>query len=318
MKTSECSPKLACHKKQSAIEEVRKDRKQYGIVVEQRAKELVLSRVNKALYDNFISIMDPFLLCIGPGGGFHPVWKTVDRIYDGNLTWSEAHGRSRGPEPDYEWDALKRRSLPLESGSVDGIYCSHMIEHLPKNVANWFLSECYRLLRPKGVLRIVTPDVDLAVNAFDNNDWMFFLEHQALHEDVAITDEWLLSLRTEKSQQDYAAWRLLDMFSMIMHPSIADEIGLTCDTCLAFIRDHPNTQAAVDEACKLSDTAHGRRIGCHMSCWKAAGLKRESYNAGFSSVERSHFRQSRSPFMRHLFYFDRTDPHNSLFVEAEK
>ena len=44
---------------------------------------------------------------------------------------------------------------PWESGSVDGIYASHVIEHFPDQKR--FLDECYRLLKPGGFLRIAVP-----------------------------------------------------------------------------------------------------------------------------------------------------------------
>lgn len=54
-------------------------------------------------------------------------------------------------------DLLNR--LPLPDNSVDLIYTSHFIEHIPYDQVNKFLSECRRILKPGGVIRIVTPDL---------------------------------------------------------------------------------------------------------------------------------------------------------------
>ena len=300
------------------VEEVTRDPVQHRIAVEQRAKELSKSRAGKALYERYLGDARPLLLCFGPGGGFHPAWTTVDRCYDERMTWSEMHGRPRGPDPDHEWNALECRPLPLEDGAAQMIYCSHMIEHLPVSEAQWFLKECHRLLRPGGVLRIVTPDQALAADAYERGDWMFFLEHQVLHEGVPAADALCSALATERGQRDYAARRLLDMFTMLLHPLNAGPNGITRDTCASFISGCSSVEDAMDKACRLGDDSLGRRVGGHMSCWTYPKLERSCRIAGFSVVTRSGFRQSRSPLMRHPFYFDRTDPHMSLYAEAVK
>ncbi|MBD3264268.1 MAG: methyltransferase domain-containing protein [Candidatus Omnitrophica bacterium] len=53
---------------------------------------------------------------------------------------------------------LKR--LPFDSGSVDVVYHSHMLEHLYKDVAAKFLLETKRVLRAGGIHRIVVPDLE--------------------------------------------------------------------------------------------------------------------------------------------------------------
>lgn len=55
-------------------------------------------------------------------------------------------------------DATK--PLPLPGDSFDFILCEHMIEHISLGDARSLLTECRRVLRPGGVLRLVTPDLD--------------------------------------------------------------------------------------------------------------------------------------------------------------
>jgi SAM-dependent methyltransferase len=52
------------------------------------------------------------------------------------------------------------RPLPLRDGSVDLIYSEHMIEHVPLGPALAMLRELHRVLRPEGMVRIATPDMD--------------------------------------------------------------------------------------------------------------------------------------------------------------
>jgi predicted SAM-dependent methyltransferase len=55
------------------------------------------------------------------------------------------------------WDLT--RKLPLEDSSAELIYTEHFIEHLNKLAGAKFISECHRLLKSGGVLRISTPDL---------------------------------------------------------------------------------------------------------------------------------------------------------------
>jgi SAM-dependent methyltransferase len=55
-------------------------------------------------------------------------------------------------------DARRMRFLP--AASFVAVFCEHMIEHAPRAEAERVLSEIYRLLRPGGVLRLVTPSLE--------------------------------------------------------------------------------------------------------------------------------------------------------------
>lgn len=51
------------------------------------------------------------------------------------------------------------KALPFHDNTFDIVYHSQFIEHLPMDQANVFLKECYRVLKPNGIIRIVTPDL---------------------------------------------------------------------------------------------------------------------------------------------------------------
>jgi predicted SAM-dependent methyltransferase len=51
------------------------------------------------------------------------------------------------------------RPFPLPAESFDCVYSEHMIEHIAYEDAGRMLRECHRILRPQGVIRIVTPDM---------------------------------------------------------------------------------------------------------------------------------------------------------------
>lgn len=51
------------------------------------------------------------------------------------------------------------RRLPYANESVDKIYSSHFLEHIPEDRGRKVLRECYRVLRKGGVMRLVVPDL---------------------------------------------------------------------------------------------------------------------------------------------------------------
>lgn len=52
------------------------------------------------------------------------------------------------------------RGLPFDDNSLDAVYHSHVLEHLSPTAGQQLIAECYRVLRPGGVLRIVVPDLE--------------------------------------------------------------------------------------------------------------------------------------------------------------
>ena len=63
-----------------------------------------------------------------------------------------------------------RKQLPFSDESVLRIRCEHFFEHLDRGEHTVpFLSECLRVLKPGGVLRIVVPDLELFIKTYIQN-----------------------------------------------------------------------------------------------------------------------------------------------------
>lgn len=71
-----------------------------------------------------------------------------------------------------EYD-IRQDNVPYEDNSVDNIYCSHVIEHIEEEYVIKLIKECFRVLKPSGVLRISCPDGKFLFNvsSFSNNYW---------------------------------------------------------------------------------------------------------------------------------------------------
>ncbi len=61
------------------------------------------------------------------------------------------------------------RGLPLQDGTVEILYSSHMLEHLDRNEADRFLREAFRLLCPGGIIRIAVPDLKKQIEQYDQS-----------------------------------------------------------------------------------------------------------------------------------------------------
>ena len=59
------------------------------------------------------------------------------------------------------------------------VYSEHMLEHMPPQAGAHFLRECWRVLAPGGVLRVVTPDVAKYACALVHGDADGFLKRHA-------------------------------------------------------------------------------------------------------------------------------------------
>lgn len=82
-----------------------------------------------------------------------------------------------------------RRRLPFADNSARGIFCEHFLEHLDyTEEVPAFLSECRRVLRPGGVLRLVVPDAGRYLQAYGEPGWQSLARMRPLddgHRDAA-------------------------------------------------------------------------------------------------------------------------------------
>lgn len=50
--------------------------------------------------------------------------------------------------------------VPHNDNSFTVVYHSHVLEHFPKDKAREFIKECYRVLKPGGIIRVAIPDLE--------------------------------------------------------------------------------------------------------------------------------------------------------------
>lgn len=50
--------------------------------------------------------------------------------------------------------------MPFDDNSIEEVYASHFIEHIPQDKVIWFFNEVYRILIPNGIFEIFVPPDD--------------------------------------------------------------------------------------------------------------------------------------------------------------
>jgi predicted SAM-dependent methyltransferase len=84
------------------------------------------------------------MLNFGCGGTFHPEWINLDTL---------------PASPEVIAYDLGRR-FPFPDESFDVVYGSHVLEHFDPEIAKSLLVDCWRILKPGGIVRVVVPDLE--------------------------------------------------------------------------------------------------------------------------------------------------------------
>ena len=79
-----------------------------------------------------------------------------------------------------DYGADLRFPLLIESGSVNGIFCEHTLEHLNYNEVDALLGECHRIMKPGSTIRIVLPDLSLFLKSYCGKNEEWFREWERL------------------------------------------------------------------------------------------------------------------------------------------
>ncbi len=96
----------------------------------------------KKIYTNYLNV--------GCGEKYHNEWTNVD-----------LHSSS-----PFVIGANLLEGFPFPDQTFDVVYHSQVLEHIPKEKSGAFISECFRVLKPGGTIRVVVPDLENIVNEY--------------------------------------------------------------------------------------------------------------------------------------------------------
>lgn len=83
--------------------------------------------------------------------------------------WLNTDLTNNGDKDIFELDVTCPR-WPFEDKTFDYVFCEHMIEHITYKQAAHMLTECFRILKPGGKIRVVTPDINFLINLYLNKE----------------------------------------------------------------------------------------------------------------------------------------------------
>ena len=96
------------------------------------------------------------------------------------------------------------KGIPFADGVFDAVYHSHVLEHLKPDQGERLLQECYRVLAPGGVLRIVVPDLETIAR-------LYLQKHQQAwsgDEDAAVDFNWMKMELLDQLVRDQSGGRM--------------------------------------------------------------------------------------------------------------
>ena len=117
---------------------------------------IYLSKSDRVLYDGYVQ--NSVFINFGSGAFYHKKWLNYD--FGGQSDYYKAIQGEEGRDFIAIDLCAPKLKLPHNDNSVSLIYCSHTLEHLENKSAQVFLSECHRILRNGGLMRIAVPSTD--------------------------------------------------------------------------------------------------------------------------------------------------------------
>ena len=98
------------------------------------------------------------------------------------------------------------KGIPLKNDSMEVVYHSHVLEHFSKEDGNYFISECYRVLKPSGIIRIAVPDLEQSARQYLQNL------------------EFVISDDSEINKENYN-WAIIELFDQMIRNQSGGEMG---------------------------------------------------------------------------------------------
>jgi predicted SAM-dependent methyltransferase len=247
---------------------------------------------------------------IGCGHRFHKDWINLDALPVDPTVRRFACG-----EP-----------LPFDSDSVDFVYSSHMIEHLRPQAGLEFLSECRRVLKPGGWIRLVTPDFEnFLIEYLDNLNKGLAGDQQAI-----ARYEWLGIEIFDQFSRERSGGMMLEYWTndpMPCEEYVLSRMGSECADFVSRYRREPAFAEAVRRNLEVSTTSSPERVAeiefeRHRWLYDRLSIGNALRKAGFVDVRsRTAVESAMTEFRSFALDADlegRVRKPDSLFMEAKK
>ncbi len=171
-----------------------------------------------------------------------------------------------------------RRSLPFVDHSFDAVYQSHVLEHISRHEAKRLLSECCRILRDDGIIRVVVPDLEQIAKTYV---------------------EWLDKVTREggREAEDRYNWIVLELLDQLVREQSGGEM------MEYFNRSDPSVMDFIVERCGKEYLGYLERIVSRpKSCFEERGGEELS---AADSIDPPLSAEKIQPGEKHFWMYDR-------------
>ncbi|MGE4538375.1 MAG: glycosyltransferase [Desulfovibrio sp.] len=246
----------------------------------------------------------PRLLNLGCGGTHHPAWTNIDF----------------SPSPPDVLGYDLGREIPFPDETFHAVYHSHLLEHLPKRTAPLFLAECFRVLRPGGVLRLAVPDLEGIARAY-------LATLDALEQGLPEAEDrhaWMVVELIDQLTRHVPGGEMLQFWRRQPMPArdfVLSRIGAEARPAIAAARDLPPPPDPAEAT--AGEIGQFRRSGeCHQWMYDRFSLRRLLQETGFADIRALPATVSDIPgfadFRLDVEADGSTRKPDSLFMEARK
>lgn len=136
---------------------------------------------------------------LGCGTRYHPDWINIDIVPQGS-------GVIQGD---------LSRGVPLPDASGDVVYHAAVLEHMRRADATAFLAECFRVLKPGGILRVGVPDLERICHLYlARLDAVLKGDSSAEHD-----YDWLMLELLDQSVRERSGGEMLDFLRQVPLPN---------------------------------------------------------------------------------------------------
>jgi len=223
----------------------------------------------------------PLLVNVGCGMRIHPDWVNID-----------LHAARPGV---IEHDISV--SLPQETNTCDAVYHSAVLEHIRPRDVDRFISECFRVLKPGGVMRVCVPDLE-------NIAELYLRKLRDAVEGVPGAEadyDWMLLEMFDQTVRERSGGEMLAFLARNPMPNegfVFERIGIEGEEIVAQIRQNPEGVAAAINAPPPDELAIGKfRLSGEVHQWMydRFSLGRLLKKAGFTDYRVVSPTESRIP-----------------------
>lgn len=226
-----------------------------------------------------------FYLNIGAGTSFfRKNWRVLE--------YSDSKYKHNTSLIDFNINLFDNLKFPIADNTLDLIYSQHTFEHLHDDNVVHILNESYRILKAGGGMRVSMPNIDLAYDAFLNNDIDFFIKNT-------------YSVPTHTTLLDKFA-RYFSSVDKSEYPNIEKDFKTLSKN--VFLDKYTNN---------IDYRTLNRDFGDHINWFNQKKLFRLFKQSGFKNIKLSKPKGSEFDEMRGK-EFDNTYQGNSIYVEAIK